>query len=154
MIITAHLLTGVAIGSASGEILPALFLGYFSHFFLDMLPHWDITLHTKSDLSGKLTSRDWLAIIIDGTISLILFIIIINKTDNFWPIFAGAIGANLPDIFDNLPLWNKFFRHTPPFSYLWQFHDDLHYQLKSEDWYWGLPLPIIIMGGLLWYLLG
>ncbi|PIR91246.1 hypothetical protein COU02_00810 [bacterium (Candidatus Gribaldobacteria) CG10_big_fil_rev_8_21_14_0_10_37_46] len=153
MLITTHLLTGAAIGQASDSILPAFFISYISHFFLDMLPHWEATL-----LGGKqkLTySRIQIIITaIDGIIGTILVILIVFKSDNIWPIIAGATGAILPDVFDNIPLWMQFFRQTKPFSYLWEFHRDIHFPLQPKYWYWGLPLTIIITGGLLWYLLG
>ncbi len=118
-----------------------------------MLPHWEATL-----IGGKqkLTySRVQIIVTaIDGIIGTILVILVVFRNDNIWPIIAGASGAILQDVFDNFPLWMEYFRKTKPFSYFWDFHNDVHFDLAGKYWYWGLPLTIMITGGLLWYLLG
>ncbi len=111
MVLTTHAVVGGAIGRLlSTNPILAFFVGFFSHFVLDIIPHWDYPLQSKvSDNRGvnQLHFKiGWPAIIdfsrigLDLLIGLALTYWLFPTTSTSWLVSSvawGAFGAVLPD---------------------------------------------------------
>lgn len=161
MTITPHLLIGAAVAKATTNSLPVAFLiGFLLHFLLDPLPHTDpgtfFNIKEEEDLPAGEAGRPWPLWIyifaVSEFILIWLFVIILFKNrPDFGIIMMGGLGAIFVDVLDNNPL--RFMRHWPIIRQIHWLHNKLHFELKSNQWYWGLPIQIILIGISLWVLL-
>jgi hypothetical protein len=91
MLITNHVLSGAAIGAASGRPAAALPLGVASHFALDALPHW-----------GRWRSREHFlrVAVADGLAGLgaMAALYALAPRGRRAAVLAGMVGAALPDL--------------------------------------------------------
>lgn len=91
MLITNHVLSGAAIGAASGRPAAALPLGIASHFALDALPHW-----------GRWRSREHFlrVAVADGLTGLgaMAAVYALTARERRAAVLAGMVGAALPDL--------------------------------------------------------
>lgn len=153
MLNTPHLLAGTVIGTHFDWPV-ALIIGIASHFALDSIPHADTgTLHCKNKKVKNYvwTKQDWSLIKIDLAVAAALGLLVWWKSGFSIAIAAGAGGAVLPDIFDNVPWWKYWFRATKVGKMAHKVHSIFQFQLKYKYWYWGVVTQIIIIGGSLWY---
>lgn len=89
MILTPHLIVGAAIGQSMPEsywIIPAAF---FSHYFLDAIPHWEYL-----DQRFRLKEAA-LKIALDLLVGLGLILIFFDFS---WWVWLGVFFAGLPDL--------------------------------------------------------
>ncbi|MDP3882798.1 MAG: hypothetical protein Q8Q48_01950 [Candidatus Staskawiczbacteria bacterium] len=108
MILLAHMLFGVAIGSYFKDPFLAILLAFFSHYLLDLLPHNEYSIKNISEKKWDKAFPDILKIALDFGFGIIL----ISLFSTGAPIiFAIAFFAILPDGFSILSALfpNKFF---------------------------------------------
>src|ERR1035437_7872513 len=111
MTLTSHAVVGAAIASAvpTHPVL-AFSLGFFSHFLLDAIPHWDYHLSSMSENKenpldsdmkiGKSFLFDLCKIGADFLLGFVLVFLFFGMSKNFsydLTLFFGALGAVLPD---------------------------------------------------------
>ncbi len=110
MVLTPHAVAGAAIASFF-KLNPftAFVAGFLSHFFIDLIPHWDYRLKSarldevyplNNDLViGPDFYFDLVKMGFDALLGIILSIIFftIGGGVSFWPIVFGAIGGIAPD---------------------------------------------------------
>jgi hypothetical protein len=65
-----HTLVGATIATKIPNPLISLPLAFFSHFLLDLLPHWNPSLYSETKKFGKPTPRSTKIVIIDTLLSL------------------------------------------------------------------------------------
>ncbi|PIP21890.1 MAG: hypothetical protein COX39_00555 [Candidatus Nealsonbacteria bacterium CG23_combo_of_CG06-09_8_20_14_all_40_13] len=154
MLATPHILAGAAVATATGNVPLGIVSAYASHYILDMVPHVDIgVFHDKDDENWQLSKQEIAlaaAEIILGTV--ILIYLVWGKKFVTLALVGGFFGL-LPDLLDNVPWWQNYFRHASwyaPFNFL---HQKLQLRLESNKWYWGIPFQLIIIGGAIWFLL-
>lgn len=71
MLLTPHVVAGVAIGSAIHNPVLAIPLAFLSHFFLDAIPHWDnIGLGLLEKHYERVSSKTFRIILLDALIAL------------------------------------------------------------------------------------
>jgi hypothetical protein len=158
MITTGHLLIGGAIGATATTLLPtptavpvALGLGILSHHLLDLLPHTDAATFWPD--SRKIP---WLAILVvalENLLGLALTSTLLLTTYTTWAFAAGALGGVLPDLCDEIPLWQQRFRRTYVGGLWHRWHNRLHCADMANYWTTGLAIDVFVVGGGLWYLL-
>ena len=120
MILTAHLLAGAAIASKIQPAPLALFLAFLSHYFLDLIPHWEYSI---DNIKGKRWGKslfDFLKVGLDilaGVLLIFLF------SENQPIIYAGAFLAIFPDglTLFGLIFSNKLLEHND------DFHNKIHF---------------------------
>lgn len=157
MMNTPHVLTGAAIGVATGNPILGFIGGVASHFFLDAIPHTDPgTWHFEEPLPFKIDERDLTAGFLDLVIAAGLLVWLAGKS----PIVAVAplvamFGAILPDIFVVMFLfWPKLV--TLP---IFKQYDALNRILQArstaapKQWLFGIATQVVITGISVWYLL-
>jgi hypothetical protein len=65
-----HTLVGATIATKIPNPLISLPLAFFSHFLLDLLPHWNPSLYSETKKFGKPTPKSTLIVAIDTILSL------------------------------------------------------------------------------------
>jgi len=147
MIATSHVIIGGTVGTAVGIVTKnpaaALIAGIATHLIADMIPHMD-SLFEIELIDGKYDRPKWdtklyAFAIADSLIAFFFTLIVWYKYYHlyFWAPYAwGALGAYLPDIIDNFPLWNAKIQTLPFFK---QFHK-LHLEVHNL-WRFRFPMP-------------
>lgn len=107
MILLVHIIFGVAVGSLAKNPFLAVLLAYFSHYFLDFIPHIDYKVDNILEKNWKKSFGDFTKVFIDATIGLCFIFFIYGFTTKS---FLCAFFATLPDGFAYLgAIWpNKF----------------------------------------------
>jgi len=158
MILTGHLLIGGAIGVVAATLTPwplaavlALGLGILSHHLLDLVPHTDAATFwphpSKVPVAACIVVA--LEVALGFSVTALLFIAQ-HKTLAF---ISGALGGILPDLFDEMPLWQERFRQNG-LGRLWHHvHEKLHCASMAERWRTGLVIDALVVAGGLWFLL-
>jgi membrane-bound metal-dependent hydrolase YbcI (DUF457 family) len=158
MILTGHLLVGGAIGVACAAFLPwpysailALGLGVVSHHLLDLLPHTDAATFWPHPRKVPVLACIVVAleVLLGFSVTGMLFIAQ-HKTIAF---VSGALGGILPDLFDEMPLWQERFRRNRVGRVWHQLHSRLHCASMAEWWRTGLVIDALVVGAGLWFLL-
>lgn len=90
-----HVITGAAIGALSPNPAVAIAGGFFSHFVLDFIPHWDPSFDRKNP---KRFSRNKLLFIFLLVIDLGISFAILVSLFKYPQIFLGGIAGILPDV--------------------------------------------------------
>lgn len=154
MLITTHSVLGAGIGVTTNDSLFAFLLAFFSHFVLDLIPHFDVgSLHKNRWRGGyeapwDMGVRDYAIVAVDLIITLIL-LFYINSLGFSAALWWGALGGALPDILDLTPYWRNWFRKTEIGSKFHKFHDSFHYVVPRQGWWLGIGTQVIIIGGVL-----
>lgn len=107
MLAANHTVVSGVVGSYIGNPFLAFLIGIILHFLLDAIPHYD----TTDD--GDFTFRQIALIVVDFLIGLFIVFFVLNINLSLEsPFIWGAIGGNLPDLFDNMPFLKESFRKT------------------------------------------
>lgn len=94
MILTTHLLTGAAIAvTIHNPVLGGIF-ALLSHYFLDLLPHHEYSIHNFSRKQWSKSKLDFLKIMLDLFFG---FSIIFLTSKNLTPAFFGGILGTVAD---------------------------------------------------------
>ncbi len=170
MISTAHVLIGGAVGMAVGAAThsPALALvaGVASHFAMDSIPHLDHPPAPHKNGHLVWTPAIWIFAFVDtGLAAIITFALWYTHFGypTFSPFLAGALGGVLPDLIDNVPFWNHWFRPLLGFKQFHAFHESTHtfwrrilpmpQEAKLPTWWlWGIVTQLVAAGLSLVYL--
>jgi hypothetical protein len=152
MIGTGHLLIGGAIGVGTALVLPtpvavpvALGLGVFSHHLLDLVPHTDAATFWPDP--RKPIPRFLAALVVFETlIGLTLTVALFFSLHTKLVFLMGALGGMLPDLLDEVPLWQERFRRTS-FGALWHhWHLRLHCASMENTWVTGVVIDLFVVG--------
>jgi hypothetical protein len=149
---------GGAIGVTATALLPApaavpvaLGLGILSHHLLDLLPHTDAATFWPDP-----RRIPWLAIVVvalENLLGLALTGTFLVTQYTTWAFAAGAVGGVLPDLCDEIPLWQERFRRSYLGGCWHRWHLRLHCADMADRWTMGLAMDVAVVGGGLWYLL-
>jgi hypothetical protein len=157
MITTGHLLIGGALGATASTWLPAptavpvaLGLGILSHHLLDLLPHTD-----AATFYPDARRIPWFAIfviVLENLLGLGLTSTLLVTQYTTWAFAAGALGGVLPDLCDEIPLWQERFRRSYLGGVWHRWHHRLHCADMSNAWTMGLMIDFSVVGAGLWFL--
>jgi hypothetical protein len=159
MIGTGHLLIGGAVGVGTSLVLAypvagavALGLGIVSHHVLDLIPHTDAATFWP-DSRKPLPWFICLVVFFEILVGLTLtgaFYFSQHTTITF---IMGAVGGMLPDLLDEVPLWQERFRRTR-FGAVWhRWHLHLHCSSMEKAWVTGIVIDLCVIATGLWLLL-
>ena len=103
MLTSVHLLTGAAIGKATGNPWIAGVLSFIFHHVLDSIPHYNprpIKGFMEDGLKGS-DRRDLVLKSLEPVLAIIitLYLIALNRSDLRTPMVVGAFFGWLPDLF-------------------------------------------------------
>lgn len=107
MLLAAHIIPAGYVGEKIGDPFLAFLAGIILHFILDAIPHFDTA--DKNPFSF----RQLALVVIDGLIGILIVVYILRpdlsiKSSFLW----GMVGGILPDVFDVVPFWQKWFRKS------------------------------------------
>jgi hypothetical protein len=164
MITTGHLLIGGAIGVAASALVPsssprpflwtvplALGLGILSHHLLDLIPHTDAATFYPDPRRVP-----WFAVLgvtLEVLVGILLTAFLFARQHTTWAFAAGAIGGMVPDLLDEMPLWQERFRRNTLGAVWHRWHTRLHCADMAKSWPIGLAVDALVIGGGLWFLL-
>jgi len=104
MLELAHALTGGVIAYKVGNPWISLPLSFFSHFLLDLLPHWNPHLSAEKKKFGYISKKSFILVVIDCFIGLVLGLGVAFKappdTQRTIIIILGCFIAILPDLIE------------------------------------------------------
>jgi hypothetical protein len=147
MVAVVHALLGAVIGIIITSGPAVVIVAFFSHYLLDRLPHID-----PATFSSKRVHYSWtefISIISDAVLTVIIGIIFFVSHERWANILLGTIFSMLPDL---LIPFEKYALLTP----LRRFHNLSHWNAQqAQHWSWyiaGLTMPLMI-GAVSTYLL-
>jgi len=159
MIGTGHLLIGGAVGVGTFLLLPtpmavpvALGLGIVSHHLLDLIPHtdaatfWPHACKPIPRLIGAVVAAELLT-------GLVLTVTLFFSLHTQLAFLGGAAGGIVPDLLDEVPLWQKRFRSTVLGAIWHRWHLRLHCASMENTWIAGIVVDALVVGTGLWLLL-
>ncbi len=129
----------------------ALGLGVISHHALDLLPHTDVGTIYPEDGPAPPQPVCWL-VFAETLIGLVLTAFLFLAHYPSWAFLLGAAGGMVPDLLDNIPLWQKRLRQTRFGAGFHRLHMLLHCPDLRERWVVGIGVDAVVVGGGLWYL--
>ena len=151
MILTTHSVIGAASAySLTQSPLIAFCVGFFSHFILDSIPHWEYYYSIKINnlkINDKEFLKDFLKISADLLVAFLLVFLFIQRGFTFDPIiWLGALGAVLPDVLQFLGGEKRLV----PFHFFRKLHDFTHSRIdflseKSFGFLFQLFLVLIFL---------
>lgn len=130
MIFLFHVAAGVLIAYKIKFLPLAILVAFLSHYALDFIPHPEYSAQNIKDKQWKKSGLDFLRVVIDVGIGLILIIIVHQMTGtNYLALITTSFSSILPDILSASSwLWpnNKFLRYH---SIL---HQKIHFKETAE----------------------
>ena len=147
MILTCHLLAGAAIASKISNPIWALLLAFLSHYFLDVIPHWQYSIENIRGKQWEKSLFDFLKVFLD-ILAGILLIFIFSKNQPI--IYAGAFLAISPDGLTLLGLIfsNKLLEHNDDFH-----QQKIHFlKYKKIPRFWRIFSQVLISGLAIFFL--
>jgi len=151
MLITTHGLVGACIGKEVGYPPLAFLLGLISHFILDSIPHCDGPDDKAGRGENEPNSFAQYAFVA-ADIIIGVFIVVYLSSNNLASagLIWGIIGAELPDVIDNVPFWIGI-RKVPGFKQFHAFHAKIQ-SIKIPLWL-GMLSQYSIAAIFLWLIL-
>ncbi len=140
MILIAHLLFGAVIGHLVKNPALALILAFFSHYFLDLLPHTEYPIENIQNNQWHKALPDFAKVFIDFTAGILLIFFAAG-----WQaiIFACAIAAIIPDgltILDTIVSHRALKKHAELHS------DKIHFlRDKKISFFWRVASQLAIV---------
>lgn len=155
MYITPHVLTGTAIGVATGNPVAGFLLGMASHYVLDAVPHTDSgTWHFYEPFSThKVDARDLTLGILDIAAAFFGFLALSSVAPLVAaaPI-AGAIGGALPDAFVLLGLFWPASTKWKGLKWYFDLVEKYHRTAKPNEFVLGIVTQVVTIAATVWYL--
>ncbi|MBL7036319.1 hypothetical protein ISR94_00535 [Candidatus Microgenomates bacterium] len=119
MLETPHVALGAAIATKIPNPWISIPLSFASHFFLDMVPHWNPHLNTETRKFGRPTKKTTALVIVDATTSLLLGSYIAfqasSSAAHTLTILACCFASVIPDLLEApyfyLGMRHKFFKN-------------------------------------------
>jgi len=152
MILSLHLLVGAVI-AVKFEFLPLVILfAFLSHYLLDFLPHAEYLIEDLKKKKWEKSRLDFLKLILDLGIGLILIVFIHYLTKaNYFILFTAAFFAILPDI---LTVLSWLCPNNKILKYHFNFHHKIHFSKNKKlpcCWEILIQIAVIIFGFFLLY---
>lgn len=147
MILIFHLVIGAVIATKIKFLPLVILFAFLSHYLLDHLPHTEYLIKNIEKKKWKKSGLDFLKLILDLGIGLILIVFIhyFTKT-NYFVLFTAAFFAVLPDI---LIVLNCFYPNNKILKEHFNFHKKSHFPKNKKISAWTkifTQLLVILIG--------
>jgi hypothetical protein len=126
-------------------------LGVLSHHLLDLLPHTDAATFWPDPRQVPRVAV--LIVILEVLAGLFTTGTLFVAQHTTWAFAAGAVGGILPDLLDEIPLWQQRFRRSALGGAWHRWHCRWHCGDMAARWRMGLLIDAGVVGGGLWFLL-
>lgn len=153
MFLSAHLLTGMALGRAVDNSYLAAPIGFVSHYFLDFLPHFEGSSFRDPDdkREGFINLGEKIMVVFD--LLFCIFIILFFWRNLSPSMISGGFFAILPDLLDHVPFWKDRVRQIKIFKFLYKKVHKFFHHTTYGGWIVlgiGVDLAVYILS--FWYL--
>ena len=149
MVTSIHLVTGAAIGAATGNIYLAAVLSFGTHYLLDAIPHccWKPVKNYKEGGWEKADKVDLIIKSIEPVLGILIttYFVYHAPSNLVMPMIFGAFFGWLPDLLVFLE-WKFGIQRPKPLK---MFEEKFHHHLSS---FWGIVPQIIFVLCVLYYL--
>ena len=151
MLATPHIITGAAIGRATGKMRLALPLAFLAHFVLDYIPHLDA--HGLFGRAGPgVTPMEAIGASADAALGLTLVLWATRRQPlrpvMLWAAFFGVV----LDLLDNVPPFTGLFRGWSGTLWLSAFHHAHQHNVPIPSWPLGFATQLVVVLIGIWYL--
>lgn len=126
MLFSPHLIASGVLGEKIGNPETAFMAGFFLHFVLDAIPHFETIKRNKKTQETKFGLGQIALMAVDLFIAIFIIKYYLKIDSQNSGFIWGAIGGMAPDLLDNIPFWNKIFRKTKFGRYLHKIHESVH----------------------------
>jgi len=156
MLTTPHVLTGAAVGVATGNPIAGFIAGLASHIALDAIPHTDPgTWHMGEPYPFPMHAGDWTVGLVDLFVAGYSLLYLAGHAPLLaaGPI-AGVIGGVLPDVIGLSPLFYPPLIKTTFMQRYIAFMKRGERTARPDQWVMGLVTQAVVVVGVVWYLIG
>lgn len=122
MLITPHAILGASIAAKVENPFLVLPISFFSHYLLDLVPHWQETLYPYIP-----TKKTVIRTFFDLLISFIIVYFIAKDSKMPWLIWSAGVIANISDLDTLISLNKKSFKFKP-----FKVYYNLHGKIQRE----------------------
>lgn len=158
MLIIGHTALGIVTGLLIDNPVAAFGVGLVSHHVADATPHFDPGSFYTHEPWRPMTIQDYVRrdlvfVGLDLFLTLVLLVVLYPRlpSDRIPSLFAGVVGANLPDFVHNVPFWGPYLRR---FGWIAWWQDAIHRRFQStvpaRIWYLGLMPQVLVIGFTIW----
>lgn len=149
MLLTPHILTGVAIVTKVPNPILGLLLVLLSHYFIDCFPHWEYSIENIKGRRWGESLLEFLKIFFDFSFGVLL-VLFLSENNPF--VLAAVFLAVLPD---GLSLLYAVFRKNKILIKHQRWHVYIHTLSKNKRLpaYWGIVSQIAVMALAIFFLL-
>lgn len=152
MLSTPHVIVGLAIAKTIPNPIVAIPTAFFSHFALEMIPHWNPHLNTEMRTYGRLTNRTIGVIALDTLTAAGTALYVSNLVSNgdsymMYTMLASSVAAIAPDLFE-VPY---FFLHLKNSLLSWWLRIQKSIQSDAEPLI-GILTQVTVSLGALWWI--
>jgi len=139
MILAVHAITGGLVGEAIDQPFLAFSAGFFLHFILDSIPHFDCLE------KGKFGRKQWIFSLSEFVLGLAFILFYLRPEISLSnPFVWGMIGGLLPDFIDNMPLWSAKVQKTNLGALLHNVHVKFHSKIFPSIWV-GMAIQLFVI---------
>jgi len=151
MLATPHIITGAAIGKATGKARLALPLAFLAHFVLDYIPHLDA--HGLFGRAGAgVTPMEAIGASADAALGLTLVLWATCRQPLRRAMLWAALFGILLDLLDNVPPFTGLFRGWSGSLWLSTFHHAHQHNVPVSSWPLGFATQLVVVLIGIWYL--
>ena len=144
MILSPHLITGAVFGKEVTYLPLAILLAIISHYFLDVIPHWEYAIENITEKKLKKSALFSLRVFLDLlTAFLIIYFATLISKSNFHILLVCAVAGAAPDF---LTVLRFAFPDNKLLKKHWRLHRWLHFHKnKKISLFWKIFSQIVIM---------
>ena len=124
----------------------ALGLGILSHHVLDLIPHTDAGTFWPEG-RRPVPPLVCAVVLLEVLAGLALTGVLFFAQHTQLAFVAGAVGGMLPDLLDEVPLWQARFRRTALGAAWHRWHLRLHCASMANAWRTGLVIDAVVVAG-------
>lgn len=152
MIIITHLLFGALIGKFVSSPVLAIILAFFSHYFLDMLPHTEYSIKNIEKKQWKKSAGDFIKLFLDFDLGLLAIFLFTNASPGrLQIILLAAFSAILPDI---LSVLGGFWKTKILDKYIKLHQNTIHFlKHKKISLFWRLLTQATVVAFCIFFLI-
>ncbi len=138
MLVTSHAIIGSTLPLLIPNPYISIPLCFVSHFFLDMIPHWQVAFAPYKSTQFA---------VIGGVVDLMLGISFTVVLSMYHPDIAslmwlGAMAGMVPDIDTILPYIFPAIKNSKIFKFYWDWHCKIQYEINSV---WGVVTKFVLL---------
>jgi len=144
MMATPHILTGAAIGRATGRAWLAYPAAFGSHFLLDWAPHLDSHAMYGLPEGGPTLPEAGIAVT-DFVLGAALLIWLVHRDSDRRLVLTAGLMAIIIDLFELIPPIGPLFKSWPGTAWLSAWHHGIQDNVTPDQWPLGVGTQVAVI---------